>query len=65
MPIITIAIVLIIIGFALWVVNTYIPMAGSIKTILNLVVVICVVVWLLSVFGLIPPIRGLLTTHVS
>ncbi|MGA2074203.1 MAG: Thivi_2564 family membrane protein, partial [Terriglobia bacterium] len=32
--------------------NRFIPMAGSIKSILNAVVVICVVVWLLNVFGL-------------
>lgn len=53
MPIITIVIVLVIIGFLLWLINTYVPMAGSIKTILNAVVVICVVIWLLSTFGII------------
>jgi hypothetical protein len=36
----------------LWAINTYIPMQGTIKKILNIVVVICVVVWLLQVFGL-------------
>ncbi|NNM58382.1 MAG: hypothetical protein HKM04_01020 [Legionellales bacterium] len=65
MPIITIVLVLILAGFGLWLINTYIPMAGSIKTILNLVVVICVIVWLLSIFGLIPPINNLLHTKVS
>ena len=33
-------------------INRYIPMAGSIKSILNGVVVIVVVLWLLNVFGL-------------
>ena len=37
----------------LWLVNTYIPMDGKIKKILNVVVVICVVVWLLYAFGVI------------
>ena len=37
----------------LWLINAYIPMDGKIKKILNVVVVICVVVWLLSVFGVI------------
>jgi DNA-binding transcriptional regulator of glucitol operon len=36
----------------LWLINTYIPMASSIKTILNIVVVVAVVVWLLQAFGL-------------
>jgi len=31
---------------------SYIPMASSIKTILNVVMVICVILWLLRVFGL-------------
>jgi hypothetical protein len=45
-------ITLIIIGVLLWLVNTYIPMDGKIKKILNVVVVICVIVWLLYAFGI-------------
>jgi len=52
MPLVQILIALIVVGVLLWLVNTYIPMAGSIKSILNAVVVICVVLWLLNVFGL-------------
>jgi hypothetical protein len=48
---ISLLITLIVVGVLLWLVNTYIPMDGKIKQILNVVVVICVVVWLLSVFG--------------
>jgi hypothetical protein len=44
---------LIVVGVLLWLVNSYIPMAGSIKSILNAVVVLAVILWLLSVFGLI------------
>ncbi len=44
--------VLIVIGVLLWLVNNYIPMARSIKSILNAVVVISVVLWLLNAFGL-------------
>jgi hypothetical protein len=43
---------LIIVGVILCLINRFIPMAGSIKSILNAVVVICVVMWLLNVFGL-------------
>ena len=52
MPLLTILIVLIVAGILLWLVNTYIPMDGKIKTILNVVVVIIVIVWLLKVFGI-------------
>ena len=52
MPILHIFLVLIVVGVLLWLVNRYIPMAGSIKSILNAVAVIVVVLWLLNVFGL-------------
>lgn len=51
MPLLQIVIVLIVVGVLLWLVNRFIPMAGSIKSILNAVVVICVVLWLLNIFG--------------
>jgi len=50
MSLITLIIVLVVIGVLMWLVNTYIPMDGKIKQILNVVVVIAVVLWLLSVF---------------
>jgi hypothetical protein len=43
---------LIVVGVLLWLVNRFIPMQGSIKSILNGVVVIAVVLWLLNAFGL-------------
>lgn len=51
MSLISLAVTLIVIGVLLWLVNTYLPMDGKIKKILNVVVVICVVVWLLVAFG--------------
>jgi hypothetical protein len=51
MPLLTVLTVLIVVGVLLWLVNNFIPMAGSIKSLLNAVVVIGVVVWLLNVFG--------------
>ena len=53
MPLIQLVLVLVVVGVILWVINSYIPMQATIKKILNTVVVIAVVVWLLSVFGLI------------
>ena len=52
MSLISLAVTLIVIGVLLWLVNNYIPMDGKIKNILNVVVVICVVVWLLFAFGI-------------
>jgi hypothetical protein len=58
MPLMTIVITLIVIGILLWIVNTYIPMDGKIKNILNVVVSLVTVVWLLHVFGAWDYIRG-------
>lgn len=52
MPLLQVVITLIVVGVVLWLINSYIPMASSIKSILNAVVVIAVAVWLLRVFGL-------------
>ena len=52
MLLINVVVVLIVVGVALWLINRYIPMASSIKTILNVVVVVAVCVWLLQVAGL-------------
>ena len=50
MSLISLVIVLIVIGVLLWLVNSFIPMEARMKQILNAVVIICVVLWLLSVF---------------
>ena len=51
MSLVTIVVTLIVVGVLLWLVNTYIPMDGKIKKILNITVVVVVVLWLLNVFG--------------
>jgi len=51
-PLINIILVLIVVGVLLWLVNAFIPIQGTIKSILNGIVVIAVVLWLLNVFGL-------------
>ena len=53
MPLTQVIVVLIVVGVILWLINRFIPMAGSIKSILNAVVIIAVVLWLLNVFGVI------------
>jgi undecaprenyl pyrophosphate phosphatase UppP len=52
MPLINLVVVLIVVGVLLWLINRFIPMASSIKTILNVVVVIAVVIWVLQAVGL-------------
>jgi len=52
MPLLNLVVVLIVVGVALYLINRYIPMASSIKTILNIVVVIAVCVWVLQSVGL-------------
>ena len=52
MPLIQVVMVLIVVGVLLWLVNRFIPMQGTIKSILNAVVIIGVVLWLLDVFRL-------------
>jgi hypothetical protein len=58
MPLLQVALSLIVVGVLLWLVNSFIPMASSIKSILNAVVVIVVVVWLLNGFGLMNSIQN-------
>ena len=53
MSLIQVVIVLVVIGVILWAINNYIPMQESIKKILNIVVVIAVILFLLSAFGII------------
>jgi hypothetical protein len=52
MPLVQVVLVLIVVGVLLWLVDRFIPMASSIKSIMNAVVVIAVVLWLLNIFGL-------------
>jgi len=59
MPLVHLVIVLIVVGVVLWLINTYIPMQSTIKGILNLVVIIIVVLWLLSAFGIIHSLQGI------
>lgn len=53
MPLINLIIILVVVGVILYLINSYIPMDWKIKRILNVVVVIIVVLWLLSAFGVI------------
>ncbi|MBL0177073.1 MAG: hypothetical protein IPP94_17775 [Ignavibacteria bacterium] len=62
MPLITVIIVLIVAGVILYLINNYIPMDRKIKTILNAVVVIVIVLWLLQTFGVIGSLNSVKIT---
>lgn len=51
MSLIGLLMTLVVVGVLLWLLNNYVPMDGKIKSIINGVVVIVVVVWLLQSFG--------------
>ena len=59
MPLINLVIALIVVGAALYLINGYIPIASSIKAILNVLVVVVVTVWVLQAVG----VLGKLTTY--
>ena len=44
-------VVLVVVGVCLWMVQTYVPMAAPIKTVITVVVVLFLCLWLLQVFG--------------
>jgi hypothetical protein len=63
MPLVNLVIALVIVGIVLGLINRYIPMASSIKTILNVVVVVAVGIWVLQSTGLWGPISSYRISH--
>jgi len=59
MPLISLIVVLLVVGVILWLINNYLPIDRNIKKILNAVVIIVVLLWLLSVFGILGPMSRL------
>jgi hypothetical protein len=52
MPLITLIVVLVVVGFLLWAIQTFIPMDPKIRTLLQVVVVIVMLLWVLQALGL-------------
>jgi hypothetical protein len=59
MSFLIVLVVILVVGVILWLVNTYIPMQRTIKSILNAVVVIVLMIWLLKVFGLLESLQNI------
>lgn len=53
MSFISLVITLVVVGIILGFINSYVPMDDKIKRVLNAVVLLVVILWILSVFGLI------------
>ena len=51
MTLIGLIVALVLLGVVLWAVNSFIPMDPKIKTILNVVVIVVLLLWLLQAFG--------------
>lgn len=49
---VSLIILLVIVGVVLYLINTVVPMDGNIKTIINVVVLLCVILYVLQLFGL-------------
>jgi hypothetical protein len=59
MSLIGLILTLVVVGVLLWLLNNYVPMDSKIKSIINAVVVIVVVVWLLQAFGVLGSLQNL------
>lgn len=59
MSLLSLILAIIVVGILLWAVNSFIPMDGKIKSILNAVVVILLILWLLQAFGVLGPIGNI------
>jgi len=46
-------VVLVVVGVCWWLLDSYVPIAEPIKTIIRIVLVLFLIVWLLSVFGIV------------
>jgi hypothetical protein len=62
MSILTILLVIVLVGVLLWAVNSFIPMDSKVKSILNVVVVVLLIIWLLQAFGV---LHGLSSVRVG
>jgi hypothetical protein len=63
LPLTTVIIAIVGVGIVLWLINRFIPMQGQIKSILNALVVIVLVVWLGNLFGVFDYLRHFRVGH--
>ena len=59
MSLLTFLLVLVVAGFLLWLVTTYVPMEPTIKKVVIAIAVIALCLWALNVFGLLSSITNI------
>jgi hypothetical protein len=59
MTLVDIVLILVIAGLLMWLINTYIPMAAAIKSLLNMVVFVVLLIWVLQSLGVVGGIAGI------
>ena len=52
MSLIALILTLVVVGIVLWAINTFIPLDPKVKSILNIVVIVFLILWLLKALGL-------------
>lgn len=60
-PLLNLILIIVLFGLGLWLINALIPMPEIIKTLLNVVVLIVLIIYVLQFFGLIKTIFPTLT----
>jgi hypothetical protein len=59
MSLVGLILTLVVVGVLLWLLNNYVPMDRKIKSIVNAVVVIVVVIWVLQPLGLLGSLQDI------
>ena len=50
---------LLVVGVLMWTINTYVPLTPQFKQLINIVAILCVIFWLLGVFGILHYAQGI------
>jgi hypothetical protein len=56
--------VLVVIGFAAWLVNSRLPVSGTIKLIINIVLIVIAVILVLMAFGVWDEVKSMKVPHI-
>jgi len=59
MTLVNLVLILVIAGLIMWLINTYVPMAAAMSSLLNLGVFVVLLIWVLQVLGVVEGITGI------
>ena len=63
MPLTTVIIAIVGVGLALWLINRFVPMQFQIKSLLNELVVVVLILWIGNLFGVFDSLRHIRVGH--